>query len=343
MKRVTIQDIAEELHLSRNTVAKALSNGSVSYETKVQVVKKAYQMGYAKLDEKLLQDVENSLKHKNAGTILVLFDRSDSGFWKQMLTGISDAVTALGYRMQLHIVEESDLDGDETLKIVAPDIQGIIFLCVFPIRFVKGMSRAGLPMTFFNIPVNAEEYIALGDVINVDGFYALNRVTSYLIEKGKKEFAFIGYAQGSRVVQSRYIGFLNALQRYHLPINDKLFFTKPQRGDYFNYGLIEEIIDSMQQTPEVFVCENDDIAEDVATALMKRNYDLAMQTTIVGFDNTVSRDFFKPDIITVDIHKKNLGKRLVKSILDRVEDPQMDHAFITLSTYPILPDGRSES
>lgn len=338
MKRVTIQDIAEELHLSRNTVAKALSDGSVSYETKVQVVKKAHQMGYAKLDEKLLQDVENSLKQKNTGTILVLFDRMDSSFWKQMLTGISDAVTMLGYRMQLHIVEETDLDGDETMKVIAPDIQGIIFLCVFPIRFVKGMQRAGLPMTFFNIPVNAEEYIALGDVINVDGFYSLNRVTSYLIEKGKKDFAFIGYAQGSRVVQSRYIGFINALQKYHIPINEKLFFTKPQKGTYFNYGLVAEIIEGMEQVPEVFICENDDVAEDVATALMKRNYDLAMKTTIVGFDNTISKDFFKPDIITVDIRKENLGKRLVRSILDRVEDPAMDHAFITLSTYPILPD-----
>lgn len=338
MKRVTIQDIAEELHLSRNTVAKALSDGSVSYETRVQVVKKAQQMGYAKLDEKLLQEVDNSLRQKNTGTILVLFDRTDTSFWKQMLTGISDAVTMLGYRMQLHIVEESDLDGDETLKVIAPDIQGIIFLCVFPIRFVKGMQRAGLPMTFFNIPVNAEEYIALGDVINVDGFYSLNRVTRYLIEQGKKEFAFIGYAQGSRVVQSRYIGFINALQKYRIPINEKLLFTKPAHGNYFNYGLVAEIIEGMDNIPEVFICENDDIAENVATALMKRNYDLAMKTTIVGFDNTISDDFFKPDIITVDIHKENLGKRLVKSILDRVEDPMMDHAFITLSTYPILPE-----
>lgn len=341
MKRVTIQDIAEELHLSRNTVAKALSNGSVSYETKVQVVKKAYQMGYAKLDEALLQEVENSLKQKNTGTILVLFDRFESSFWKQLLTGISDAVIELGYRMQLHIVEPQDLDGDETLKAIAPDVQGIIFLCVFPIRFVKGMKRAGLPMTFFNIPVNAEEYIALGDVINVDGFYSLNKVTSYLIEKGKRKFCFIGYAQGSRVVQARYLGFLNALQKYRVPLDEKLLFTKPQSGNYFHYSLVEEIVEGLERIPEVFICENDDIAEFVATTLMKKSVDLAMETTIVGFDNTVSKDFFKPDIITVDIHKEKLGKRLVKSILDRIEDPMMDHAFITLNTYPILPEDKS--
>lgn len=336
MKRVTIQDIAEELHLSRNTVAKALSDGNVSYETKVQVVKKAKQMGYSKLDEELLKEIEEKTKAKNTGTILVLFDRVDSSFWKQMLTGISDAVTKLGFRMQLHIVEADDLDAEETLKLIAPDIVGIIFLCVFPIRFVTGMSKCNLPMTFFNIPVNAQEYIALGDVINVDGFYSLDRVTSYLADQGVKKFAFIGYAQGSRVVQARYLGFLNAIQKYHIELDQRMMFTKPQRGTYFHYSLVEEIVNSMTEYPEAFICENDDIAEYVATALMKKDVNLAMKMKIVGFDNTISKDFFKPDIITVDIRKEALGKRLVKSILDRVEDPNMDNAFITLNTYPMI-------
>ena len=34
MKRVTIQDIAKELEMSRNTVAKAFNNGAILPETK---------------------------------------------------------------------------------------------------------------------------------------------------------------------------------------------------------------------------------------------------------------------------------------------------------------------
>ena len=55
MKKVTIQDIAMELGLSRNTVAKALNGGFVSPSTKQAVVQKAWQMCYAKLDENLMQ------------------------------------------------------------------------------------------------------------------------------------------------------------------------------------------------------------------------------------------------------------------------------------------------
>ncbi|MDE6364362.1 MAG: LacI family DNA-binding transcriptional regulator, partial [Lachnospiraceae bacterium] len=54
MKKVTIQDIAAEMGLSRNTVAKALNGGLVSPQTRHAVVQKAWQMGYTKLDDKLV-------------------------------------------------------------------------------------------------------------------------------------------------------------------------------------------------------------------------------------------------------------------------------------------------
>ena len=39
MKKVTILEIAKEMRLSRNTVAKALNGGDVSLETKIAVAK----------------------------------------------------------------------------------------------------------------------------------------------------------------------------------------------------------------------------------------------------------------------------------------------------------------
>ena len=58
MKRVTIKDIADEMGLSRNTVTKALNGALVSKQTRQAVVQKAWQMGYTKLDESLLEEVK---------------------------------------------------------------------------------------------------------------------------------------------------------------------------------------------------------------------------------------------------------------------------------------------
>ena len=47
MAKVTIQDIAKELNLSRNTVSKAINNtGILAESTKQLILKKAAEMGY---------------------------------------------------------------------------------------------------------------------------------------------------------------------------------------------------------------------------------------------------------------------------------------------------------
>ena len=216
MKRVTIQDIAKEMGLSRNTVAKALSNGNVSPETRQAVVQKACQMGYAKLDDALVEEVMHQKRKNGGGTILVLFNRWQSLFWNTTLAGISDGAKQEGYRMQLYIVNEDDLDGEEVLEQLEDDVQGIIFLCIFPIRFVKG------------------------------------------------------------------------------------------------------------------------IAKYTATVLLRKNPALAERTIIKGFDHTIEEDFFKKDILTVDVRIEALGRRLVKSVVDRIKNPDLDNTFVTLATYPLL-------
>ena len=46
--RVTIQDIADELGVSRNTVSKAINNtGILADTTRERVLKKAIEMGYS--------------------------------------------------------------------------------------------------------------------------------------------------------------------------------------------------------------------------------------------------------------------------------------------------------
>lgn len=336
MKKVTIQDIAAEMGLSRNTVAKALNGGLVSPQTRQAVIQKAWQMGYGKLDEKLLEEVKAGSR-SNTGTIIVLFSHMQSEFWTRALAGISNAVNDEGYRMQLYVAEEQDKDAEGVLEILAEDVKGIIFLGVFPIRFVKGVARAKLPMTFFNSPVYAQEYIRLGDVINLEGFYSMGILTEYLIRKKEcTQFAYVGFAEGSRMIQARYLGFLNACSRNNIQPDARLQYTHPRNKIGFSYAMVEEAVNAMPYIPDAIICEDDDVAQHVALALLQRDSQAVKKTIITGFNNTLEAGFFKSDIITVDVRIEELGRRLVKSVLDKVKRPTMDPAFTTIATYPKL-------
>ena len=335
MKKVTIQDIAAEMGLSRNTVAKALNGGLVSPQTRHAVVQKAWQMGYAKLDENLVEEVKSTYRRANTGTILVLFNHMQSTFWTRALAGSSSAVNDEGYRMQLHVVDDKDKDGEATGRLIADDVKGIIFLSVFPAKFVKGIGRKKLPVTFFNSPVNAQEYIRIGDVINVEGFYSMNALTDYVIrQKGCTKFAYIGFAEGSCMIQARYLGFLNACSQNHVQLDDRLQYTCPANSVGYSYAMVEEVVKNMPYIPEAIVCEDDDVAKHVSLALLQRDPHAVKRVVITGFNNTLETDFFKKDILTVEVRIEEMGRRLVKSVIDKVKCPTMDAAFTTIATYP---------
>ena len=82
MKKTTIQDIAKELGLSRNTVSKALMGSeSVAEETRFMVLRKAYEMGYAKFKMPLPKEVSEIYPKNSTRNILVL-GRDSSSFWQ---------------------------------------------------------------------------------------------------------------------------------------------------------------------------------------------------------------------------------------------------------------------
>lgn len=336
MKKITIQDIANELHLCRNTVAKALNDGPVAYETRIEVVKKAQEMGYSKLRQELIHELFCEEQETNKGIILVLFNRSESLFWNKILAGVSDEVNENKYRLQLHIVDDGDCSGEETCKIIAPDVKGIVLLCGFMDRFVEGISKANLPITFFNASLEVEKYLRFGNVIMLAAKYSVGTLVEKVLAEGKREFGFIGYTETSVNIQHRLDGMLEALHRHNISVNSDLLFTKYRKDCYFNYSVVEAVIQEMPYIPEVIVCANDDIAKYAATALMKISTEVAMKTTLIGFDNTIERDFFRQDILTVDVHKEEVGRRIIKATIDQIEHPELDHMLITIATYPIL-------
>ena len=80
------------------------------------------------------------------------------------------------------------------------------------------------------------------------------------------------------------------------------------------------------------------MAKNVALALLQKDPLAARKTVITGFNNTIEPDFFKRDILTVEVRMEELGKRLVKSVMDRVKDPTMDVSFTTIATYPKIEE-----
>ena len=98
--KCTIQNIADHLGLSRNTVSKALKNSSeVSENTRNLVIKTASKLGYK--NATFATPVIPASETGSNGTILFLTRTyaSDSEFWTTVLRGIESILSNANYHL----------------------------------------------------------------------------------------------------------------------------------------------------------------------------------------------------------------------------------------------------
>ena len=337
MKRVTIQDIAKKLELSRNTVAKALNGGKVSNAVKMTVLQKAYEMGYEKLDQAMIEEAKKISSINMGGTILVVNKRVNSNFWNKILAGISDELNENGYRMQLYIIEKEDTDAIESIRNLVKDVKGIILLSYLKTDLMEVFAAGKKPITMLGAPKKAEEYLQFGNIVAIEARYAISKIMRELIQRNKKTYAFVGGVSNYNFFM-RYDAMRQTLNDYKIEVDERLMLTHEPIFRYYDLHAVERLLENIPYLPEVFVCTDDDIAESVATALMKKDREIAKKTIIVGFDNTINPNFFESEIITVKVNIEGLGRRLVTTMFESIIRPDLDHILVKIASFPVLED-----
>jgi LacI family transcriptional regulator len=96
MKKVTLQDIADNLGVSKFAVSRALAGkGGVSAETRDRINGKAVELGY-------LRAVDGAAKRPAIHIVFNDHDPVNSELWMQMQNGIQTEASRSGYEVQIH-------------------------------------------------------------------------------------------------------------------------------------------------------------------------------------------------------------------------------------------------
>ena len=104
-KKITAQDIADKLNISRNTVSKALNNtGNISEDTKMKVIQTAFEMGYKNFSQE-----NKNITFKNKEIALFTTNMPNSShFGSKFLSGFEKKISSLGIKLSIYIIREDD-------------------------------------------------------------------------------------------------------------------------------------------------------------------------------------------------------------------------------------------
>ena len=329
---VTIQDIANALGLSRNTVSKAPNGKHVPVKTRNAVISAAIEMGYK--GYKLAATSEGSQGHRR---FVILSTRllMNITFFISVLKGIEESL--MEYDIDLVQFSITNPASFAKFKRYLSDakVDGIICMEFFEPDYINQLLEQGIPLVFFDFPLLNSSPRGSYDVILPESEVAVKDYCMQLIrEDGCKTFGFVGDYLHCRSFYERFVGMREALFLSGLSVD--LQYSILADDSMYTPENLSEAIGKLPALPDCFIAANDSIALNLMAAMKSRKIHIPKDVKVVGFDNSPKIKQFTPLLTSFNVDKIALGKKLTALLLDRVANPTQANQIIHITTKVVV-------
>lgn len=307
-KSVKLADIANRFGVSVVTVSKALSGQKgVSEEMRQKIVQLADELGYRQPSA-----TSKVSKQNNIGILIheKHFSKYNS-FYLEMYQMLSSELASKG-DFGLFEVVSRDMEAEPVLPNLLRDnkVDAIILLGEFSKEYCDFIKESStLPLLYLDFSDEKQDVVS---VIS-DSFYGSYYLTSYLIEKGHKDIAFVGSLLETTSITDRYLGYVKALMEHKITVRPEWQINDRDKET----GIINEpdAIELPKEMPTAFVCNCDLTAGVLIKRLEKDGYKVPDDFSVVGYDNYIFPGACDVEITTyeVDVHL------MVKTIVDAIK------------------------
>ncbi len=310
--RVTLQDVADAVGVSRSTVSLVLSNHPrISRETRHKVLAAVDALGYV-YDRRAA-----SLRTKQSFTIGLIITDITNPFYAELTSGIESQLLEANYIALLGSTSDR-IDTQErffeTMRERGAD--GII-LCP-----ARGTSAESIKSLARQLPIVLVTRYLPGlniDYVGTDNELGARRATEHLIERGHRRIAFIGGPQESSARQDRLSGLVSSLEKHGIPLDESLLATSPvTRGG--GYAAMQELV-RQNKRPSAVLCYNDVVAFGVMLGLRGCGLEPGRDVAVVGFDDVREASLWDPSLSSVSATLAQMGREAASLLLKRIKAP----------------------
>lgn len=315
-KRVTIQNIADSLGVSRNTVSKALNNtGVLAESTRIRILERAKEMGYKQFLFAPSQDESSDTPIRE----IALFTQnmpSSSHFASQLLNTFQEKISKERFKLSIFLLRDQEITELRLpLGFDAEKCEAIVCIELFNCTYSKMLCDLDLPVLFIDAAAGIDFSQYRADFLLMENTSSIYNLTNTFIKDGCRSFAFAGDIYNCQSFYERYCGFSKALRDADLSAATTLFQTK---SAFLNLDNLCGLISALRQLPEVFICANDFVAIDLVRALKKCSYQIPKDVRICGFDDSKESKIVDPPLTTVRIPSSEMGIIAADLLLSRI-------------------------
>lgn len=348
--KVTIQDIASELQLSRNTVSKAINNtGVLADATREKILRKAAEMGYKQFaylplfQEGAAKTAGLSILPSDKREIAMLTTQflSSSHFSSMMLDRFQSEIDHLHSGMTIHRIspielKEKKLPSSLNIQRTA----GIICIEVFDYDYAQMLCDLDVPLLFVDTPVMDMRPPLKADRLYMENRIEIQNAVAHMVQRGKKRISFAGDKNHCQSFFERYMAYKDAMEYFGL--TEGLSTCAMPSGQQ-NYPVsLYETIRRFKTMPDAFVCANDFVAMDLVKALNELGYSVPDDIWVCGFDDSQEASYFSPHLTSIHIHEQIMGYTAANLLMTRIEEPSLNYRTVYTETNLILRESTGD-
>ncbi len=337
MRKVTIQDIADELGISRNTVSKAINNSEgLAEATRERILQKAIEMGYKQFSYiRAMSGGAAEQEVQNRGEIALLCGSiiQPAHFASLMLDKLKMELSRLGYSLSTHAVSKDDVRQLSLPVTFQPEkTTAVICIEMFVRAYDEMICALGLPVLFVDGPNKRGGDDLPADQLYMDNTTAITRFVNDMLARGRSRIGFIGRYEHCQSFFERYSAFRCAMLLAGVPVDERFCISEndPER--------IADALAALPELPEVFICANDFVAAEAVYSLSRLGKRIPEDVLFCGFDDAPISRIMTPALTTVHIHTQIMAVVALRLLITRIEQPELNYRTVHTETELIYRD-----
>ncbi len=344
--RVTMQDIADSLGLSRNTVSKAFNNtGVIAESTKDLILRKAAEMGYKNSSGSAMPNAFPIASDKKEIAMLTCYIPGGSHFAVTTIDRIQQNLSSCGYSLTFYRVTHSELTDLRLPGSFSTDKVAAIFCMeLFSYEYCEMLCSLPIPLLFIDTPVKPGRSPLMADTLFMENQAGIYSFVSQIAEKGKKSVGFVGdmlhcrsfFERAGACITAAAVFGLEPAEKYSIPAFPPSKMQL-QPANYVTYAdMLYSALQNLSKLPDAFICANDFIAINLISSLRRMDIRCPDDVLVMGFDDSPESRYHAPAVTTVHIHTQVMGDIASELILNRIADQTREPRTVYVPTELIL-------
>jgi LacI family transcriptional regulator len=313
-KKVSIQDIADKLGVSKGTVSLVLSGkaeGSrISDEMSKKVKETAEEMNYQP------NEIARSLSTGKTMTIGVIVTDISNEFFGNLTFHIQEQAKKYGYTVITTNTNESlDEFSNAVTTLLNKQVDGIIFVPVDNGRQIaEKITRRHIPL----VQVDRFYPNLEANYVIVDNYNVSAKATEHLIKKGLKKIAVVCYDFDVNALTERRRGCTDTLSKYKLLDSNLIKNINYQDQEEEIKLAIHDLKNYPEKIDAVFFCSRKVFITGVRY-MYKNAIKIPEDMEVVCFDKIDSFAIANIPIIYIEQPIKKMGEKAVDVLMEQIE------------------------